>query len=87
MLEARNRTGGRIYTDTMGASSIKVDMGASWIHGIGPGIGNLTEYEGQYNPIYNLAKKYNISTVATWVDEDLAKVKYYWWKGLAVPLD
>ncbi len=45
-------------------------MGASWIHGIGPGIGNIIEYKGQYNPIYNLAKKYNIRTVTTWVDED-----------------
>ncbi len=79
--------GGRINTDTMGASSIKVDMGASWIHGIGPGLGDVGAYEGKYNPIYNLAKKYKINTVATWIDEDLAKVKFYWWKGSAVPLN
>ena len=37
VLEARSRVGGRINTDTMGTT--KVDMGASWIHGIGPGLG------------------------------------------------
>ena len=62
--------GGRIYTDTMGESSIKVDMGASWIHGIGPGLGNVKEYKGKFNPIYELAKKNNMSPVATWIDED-----------------
>ena len=70
VLEVRNRMGGRIYTDTMGTSKIKVDMGASWIHGIGPGLGDVAQYKGKYNPIYELAKKNNISTVATWVDED-----------------
>ena len=42
MLEARNRTGGRIFTDVMGSN--KVDMGASWIHGIGPGLGDNPKY-------------------------------------------
>jgi len=50
VLEARNRTGGRINTDTMGAN--KVDMGASWIHGIGPGLGDDPKYKGKNNPIY-----------------------------------
>jgi hypothetical protein len=62
--------GGRINTETMGSSSIKVDMGASWIHGIGPGLGDVGAYEGKNNPIYNLAKANSISTEATWQDDD-----------------
>lgn len=61
ILEARNRTGGRIFTDTMG--STKVDMGASWIHGIGPGAGEIKEWEEKYNPIYTLALRHKIDTV------------------------
>lgn len=46
ILEARDRIGGRIHTDTsLGAS---LDMGASWISGI------------KENPIYNLSKKYKL---------------------------
>jgi phytoene dehydrogenase-like protein len=44
VLEARPRIGGRISTEVMGTNGIKVDMGASWIHGIGPGAGDLEEY-------------------------------------------
>lgn len=50
VLEARNRTGGRMFTDTMGSN--KVDMGPSWIHGIGPGRGDDPKYKGKYSPIY-----------------------------------
>ena len=46
--------GGRINTETMGTAT-KVDMGASWIHGIGPGLGDNAKYEGQNNPIYTIA--------------------------------
>ncbi len=58
VLEARNRVGGRINTEVMGTTGggIKVDMGASWIHGIGPGAGDLTAYRNKENPIYNIAK-------------------------------
>lgn len=34
VLEARNRTGGRAYTDTSNATGVPLDMGASWILGI-----------------------------------------------------
>lgn len=34
LLEARNRLGGRTYTDTNNATGIPLDMGASWILGI-----------------------------------------------------
>jgi polyamine oxidase len=64
VLEARNRIGGRINTDTMGTN--KVDMGASWIHGIGPGLGDNPDYNKKNNPIYDIAKNNNITTVPTW---------------------
>lgn len=54
VLEARDRLGGRIWTnDSWG---IPIDLGASWIHGI----------DG--NPIWKLVQEYNIKTVKT--DED-----------------
>ena len=34
VLEARDRIGGRIWTDTIGGN-IPIDLGASWIHGVG----------------------------------------------------
>ena len=85
VLEARNRTGGRINTDTMGTT--KVDMGASWIHGIGPGLGDDPKYTGKNNPIYTIAQDNKITTVQTWADQDVVEDKIYWWKGSAVPLD
>jgi monoamine oxidase len=66
VLEARNRTGGRINTENMGAN--KVDMGASWIHGIGPGLGEDPKYQGKFNPIYTIAQDSKIATYQTWAD-------------------
>ena len=42
VIEARNRLGGRIESVNMGP--YKIDMGASWIHGIGPGCGEIEEW-------------------------------------------
>ena len=39
VLEANNRIGGRIKTVAIGDST--TDLGASWIHGIGPGAPDL----------------------------------------------
>ncbi len=51
VLEARNRIGGRVWTDrSLGAS---LDLGASWIHGI------------QNNPIAHLAREFNMQTQPT----------------------
>jgi monoamine oxidase len=86
VLEARGRLGGRLNTEVMGASNIKVDMGASWIHGIGPGAGDLEEYKDMENPLYTIAKANKISTIATWVDEEAVEEKSYWWKGTTTPL-
>lgn len=51
ILEARNRIGGRIHTDsTLGTA---VDLGATWIHG------------KNGNPITSLANNFNVSTINT----------------------
>ena len=44
ILESRDRKGGRILSETMTESGIIADLGASWIHGIGPGAGDLEEW-------------------------------------------
>lgn len=51
MLEARNRLGGRIYTDR--SWGVPVELGASWIHGV------------ENNPIAALAAAKGITTQAT----------------------
>lgn len=51
VLEARERIGGRIWTDT--SLGFPVDLGASWIHGINK------------NPIKQLADQFHIKTVPT----------------------
>lgn len=52
ILEARDRIGGRVWTDTIG-DGFPVDLGASWIHGI----------DG--NPITAIARENNIATHRT----------------------
>ncbi|CAF3678333.1 unnamed protein product [Rotaria sp. Silwood1] len=49
VLEARDRIGGRVYTDRETFSPIPVDLGASWIH----------EYEPN-NPMYSYYQKYKV---------------------------
>lgn len=85
ILEARNRLGGRIETVDMGP--YKVDMGASWIHGIGPGCGDSEEWQDKENPIYTIAKENGIETVSTWNDEGDANTKYYWYNQQNEPFD
>lgn len=58
IIEARERAGGRIWTDeTLGAP---LDLGGSWIHGI------------KKNPIHKLVKKHKIKTQATDYDSFIA---------------
>lgn len=69
VIEARNRTGGRIFTVPLGEDKILVDSGASWIHGIGRR--RVEEdldgrYKDQWNPIYKLCKQNKIQTSRTW---------------------
>ena len=58
VLEARDRIGGRIWTDD--SLGMPIDLGASWIHGIDD------------NPIWALAKQYELDTVET--DEESEKI-------------
>ncbi|MCK6567422.1 MAG: FAD-dependent oxidoreductase [Anaerolineales bacterium] len=51
VLEARNRIGGRLWTDS--SLGLPLDLGASWIHGV----------EG--NPIAELAKEFGVKTMPT----------------------
>ena len=51
VLEARDRIGGRLWTDS--SLGLPLDLGASWIHGV----------DG--NPITKLAKEFNVRTVPT----------------------
>ncbi|MYA12151.1 MAG: FAD-dependent oxidoreductase [Gemmatimonadetes bacterium] len=52
VLEARDRIGGRVWTDTIG-DGFPIDLGASWIHGV----------DG--NPITAIAREHNIATHRT----------------------
>lgn len=81
VLEARDRIGGRVWTVPFGKDKeTKIDLGASWIHGTGPGAGNYKEWEGKLNPVYQIAVDHNIDTVKTWFLES-RKQKNCWWKG------
>jgi len=62
-------------------------LGASWIHGIGPGCGDDEEWENKENPIYTIAKENGIETIPTWRDEDESKNKFYWFKNQEEELD
>ncbi|MDP1713539.1 MAG: FAD-dependent oxidoreductase [Anaerolineales bacterium] len=57
IIEARNRIGGRMWTDT--SLGVPLDLGASWIHGV------------KGNPITELAKKFGVQTVASDYDNGL----------------
>jgi phytoene dehydrogenase-like protein len=85
ILEANGRVGGRVNTEKMGEHY--VDMGASWIHGLGPGCGEDEEWRSKLNPIYTIALDNGIETVKTWDDEEEANTNYYWWKGPEEVLD
>lgn len=58
ILEARDRIGGRIWTDTIGGN-IPIDLGASWIHGV----------DG--NPISAIARENHIATSPTDYDSEV----------------
>jgi phytoene dehydrogenase-like protein len=68
ILEARNRTGGRIHTEKalIEGTEFIADLGASWIHGLGPGANDSEKWIGQLNPIYIIAKDHEVETAACW---------------------
>eukprot|EP00349_Pseudokeronopsis_sp_Brazil_P001004 CAMPEP_0202964326 /NCGR_PEP_ID=MMETSP1396-20130829/8402_1 /ASSEMBLY_ACC=CAM_ASM_000872 /TAXON_ID= /ORGANISM="Pseudokeronopsis sp., Strain Brazil" /LENGTH=163 /DNA_ID=CAMNT_0049686341 /DNA_START=84 /DNA_END=575 /DNA_ORIENTATION=+ len=87
VLEARDRTGGRTYTYEMevddggGPFYVPVDLGASWIHGIGKGVTGLRwgpiDFPGLWNPIYTIAEENGIEMVQA----DGDKEYYYSYNG------
>ena len=67
VLEARDRIGGRVHTTTFdGKDGNIIDLGAQWIHGLGPGAGDFPDWEGKLNPLYEIALQNNIKTVPCW---------------------
>jgi monoamine oxidase len=82
VLEAQTRKGGRINSIPLGSNT--VDIGASWIHGMGPGAGSLKRWKNIENPIRTIAKVSRITTVATWKDEDDALESFIGTKVLQV---
>lgn len=83
VLESRDRVGGRISTKKLGDGVI--DIGASWIHGIGPGAVDLPLWENKHNPIYELVKKHKIETIKCYDDIEESEEKFYWYKGGEMP--
>ncbi|CAF3792487.1 unnamed protein product [Rotaria sp. Silwood1] len=66
VLEARNRIGGRAYTDEETFTSIPIDLGASWIHSYGP---ENVFYD--YHESFNVnEKKYRIGKYGICFDYD-----------------
>lgn len=59
IVEARDEIGGRMKSTLFGSPSMpyRVEVGANWIHGTQSG-------DGPANPIFELARKYNISLQA-----------------------
>ncbi|CDW71593.1 amine oxidase [Stylonychia lemnae] len=87
VLESQDRVGGRISSQNL-SDEVVVDLGASWIHGAGPGANEIPEWRNKLNPIYELANKLNIRTVKTQDDVyDSSQQKYYWYKGGEMPSD
>lgn len=86
ILEARNRVGGRVHSIEFGSEQILMDLGASWIHGLGPGAWGDKSWDGKLNPIYQLAQDLNIKTTKCWDLEDRKQVMA-WWKGGDVSID
>lgn len=78
VLEARDRIGGRIHTIELGGNTL--DLGAQWIHGIGPNAGAHPRWKGKLNPIYQLARENGIPTVPTWEYDLAANIGLYWSK-------
>jgi len=56
VIESRDRVGGRINSVEINGTGAIVDLGASWIHGVGPGAVGLPKWTNKMNPIYDLAK-------------------------------
>lgn len=66
----------------------KMDLGAAWIHGQGPGSFDKPQWKGQLNPIYEIAKSSGFATAKTWEgDRDPHFQTLSWYRGGPVPYD
>lgn len=65
IFEGRDRTGGRVHTiyDEQGKTK---ELGASWVHGRGPGAYDLKSWKKQMNPIYEICQRHGVETKETW---------------------
>jgi len=53
LIEGRSRIGGRVHSITTD-DGLNVDLGASWLHGLGPGAEDNTIWDGQLNPLQRI---------------------------------
>lgn len=74
VLEARDRIGGRIVTIQSPTTGVKLDLGASWIHGIGPGVDGNARWKGQVNPLYKFCRENSIKTFMTWKENEVGMI-------------
>lgn len=65
VLEARNRIGGRMCTVNLNEDV--VDLGAQWIHGIGPGTNIPDEFPDKLNPIYELVQEFKVPSIPSYM--------------------
>ncbi|CDW84613.1 amine oxidase [Stylonychia lemnae] len=86
ILEARDRIGGRVHAVPFGSDSKLIDLGGQWIHGLGPSAGDLKDWQGKLNPIYQIAVDNNIQTVKAWHLQSRIQ-KNFWYKGGEIPHD
>eukprot|EP00347_Sterkiella_histriomuscorum_P023559 403334176 len=86
VLEARDRIGGRVHAIPFGKDQKLIDLGGQWIHGLGPGAEDIKEWDGKYNPVYQIAMDNKVETVKCWLMEERIQ-KTFWWKGGEVPHD
>ena len=82
VIEARDRIGGRIWSPPLGGEGgAIVDLGASWIHGIGRGKKENDPkglWKNAWNPVYQLARENKLETHSTW-KEDYVNIYEVWY--------
>jgi len=90
ILEARDRIGGRTYTYELEVTdgdtfTVPIDLGASWIHGIGPGYYGIkthpTGFPGREEPIWRIVEANSISTIQTFDDLYYSNLYFYSYLG------
>ena len=76
-MEAKSRIGGRTYSVPLG--EYRADLGASFIHGIGPGADDVSEWDEKYNPVYELIYDNGIETLLAWKEDGDQKENFIWY--------